>query len=235
MSDIGSLKEQMLQGLRIMTREALFEKAYGHISARVGDGHCLMTGHIHGQQRTLDDLGPADILLVDLDGNVEEGELETPGEFPIHTEVYKARPDVGCVVHCHPRAPVTLSIAGKDVLPVNFRGTIFSPRVRTFTDPTQIDDEEKGRAMAEALGNDRAVVLRAHGVVCVGKDVPEAVVTTIDLNEVARFQLEASAIGEPLVVGEEYMRNGVIAGLEDEFFSSAWNYYVARLGKETIR
>lgn len=226
--EVVGLKEQVLQALRILVGEGLFEKAYGHISVRLSNDTCLMTGHIHGQQKTFHDLGLDDIISIDLDGNVQAGDLEPPGEFPIHTEIYKARDDVGCVIHCHPRAAVTLSIAGKNVLPVSMRGTIFSPEVPTFTDPTQIDDVEKGRALARCLATGRAVVLRGHGVTCVGKDIMEAAVTTLDLEDTAKFQLQASAIGDPIPVDREHMSSGVIAGLEDEFFSSAWLYYLAK-------
>lgn len=235
MNDVeqANLRNDIVQALKILVGEGLFEKAYGHISARVpGEDLCLITGHIHGLEKTLDDLSADDVLLIDMDGNVKEGDLEPPGEFPIHTEIYRKREDVNSVVHCHPRAPVTLSIAGQDVLPVSFRGTIFSPSVPTFVDPTQIDDREKGSALADCLGSNRAVVLRGHGVACTGSSVMEAAVTTLDLEDVAQFQLDASALGEPQVVGDEYMRSGVIAGLEDEFFTSAWNYFVAKYRKK---
>lgn len=226
---VRKLKEEIPEALRIMVGEGLFEKAYGHISVRIPDtGLCCMMGHIHDQQRTLDSIGADDILVVDMKGHVREGALEPPGEFYIHTEILKRRPDVGAVVHCHPKAPVTLSIAGQNVLPVSIRGTIFAPEVPTFTDPTQIDTAEKGAAHAEKLGDGRAVVLRAHGVTCVGKDLMEATVTTIDLSEVAQLQLDASSISKPLIIEDKYVSGGVIAGLEHEFFSSAWQYFVAK-------
>jgi ribulose-5-phosphate 4-epimerase/fuculose-1-phosphate aldolase len=109
------------------------------------------------------------------------------------------------------------------------RGSIFAPEVPVVDDPTQIDTPEKGAAVAEALGSARAVVLRGHGVVCVGQSIIEATVTTIDLNENAQLQLAAAAIGEPRVVRAEHLgTDGVIQGLEHEFFSSSWHYHVAK-------
>jgi ribulose-5-phosphate 4-epimerase/fuculose-1-phosphate aldolase len=220
----------ILTALAILRSERVFEKAYGHISVRTQAGdHCWIMRHIHGEERTLDSFSEEDLIIIDLDGHVTSGTGEPPGEYPIHTEIYKRRPDVGAIVHCHPKAPVILSIAGRAVRPVSMRGSIFAPEVPVADDPTQIDTPEKGAAVADALGNGRAVVLRGHGVVCVGQRLVEATVTTIDLNENAQLQLAAAAIAEPRVVQAEHLgADGVIQGLEHEFFSSSWLYHVAK-------
>jgi ribulose-5-phosphate 4-epimerase/fuculose-1-phosphate aldolase len=229
-SDERSSHSAILTALAILRSENVFEKAYGHISVRTQAGdHCCIMRHIHGEERTLDTFSEEDLIVIDLDGHVALGTGEPPGEYPIHTEIYKRRPDVGAIVHCHPKAPVILSIAGRAVLPVSMRGSIFAPEVPVADDPTQIDTPEKGAAVADALGDGRAVVLRGHGVVCVGQSIVEATVTTIDLNENAQLQLAAAAIAEPRVVRAEHIgSDGVIQGLEHEFFSSSWHYHVAK-------
>lgn len=233
--DVTQLKSHIVQALRVLLGEGLIEKAYGHISVRIPDSdRCCIVGHIHGITRTLDSITVEDILVIDMDGNVQEGQLEPPGEFPIHTEIYKRRPDVGAVVHCHPKSPVALSIAGECVLPVTMRGAIFAPEVPTFSDPTQIDTSEKGEGVAEVLSDNRAVVLRGHGVVVVGENLVEACVATVDLEEVAQLQLAAYSSGrEPQVIEGSYMSGGVIAGLEDEFFSGPWHYYLAKYSEKS--
>jgi L-fuculose-phosphate aldolase len=231
---VRTQKALILQALRIMVGEGLFEKAYGHVSARIPETElCCLLGHIHDQERTLDSVTEEDIIVIDMAGSVHEGVLEPPGEFPIHTEIYKRRPEIGSIVHCHPRAPIILSIAGQNVRPVSMRAVIFAPEVPTFADPTQIDSPDRGAALAEALGNARAIVLRGHGVVCTGGDVVEASVTALDLDEAAQLQLAASSIGEPLIIEDEHISKGVIRGLEGEFFTSAWHYFVAKYNVES--
>jgi ribulose-5-phosphate 4-epimerase/fuculose-1-phosphate aldolase len=216
---------EILTALAILRSEGVFEKAYGHVSVRLHDGGVCILRHIHGEARTLDSVREDDLIVIDLEGRVRAGAGEPPGEYPIHTEIYRRRADVGAIVHCHPTAPIALSIAGENVKPVSMRSVIFAPEVPTFDDPMQIDSPGKGGAVAETLGTGRAVVLRGHGVVCVGADLVEATVTAIDLSETAQLQLAASAIGPPRVIGDEYLE-GRRPGRE--FFSGPWHYYVAR-------
>lgn len=230
--DAAALRDSVLLALAVLGGEGLIDRAYGHVSVRVpGTEHCYINGHIHDEPRTLDDLDPVDVIRIDLDGAVMEGDLEPPGEYPIHTEIYRAREDVGAVVHSHAYAPVCLSVAGHDVLPVGYRGSMFSPRVPTFRDPSQIETSAKGAEMTRVLGDERAVVLHGHGVVCVGGTVAEAVLTTLALEAVARLQLDALRVGELELIREEELGLPGVPGPRDPIPTHAWNYYVARYGR----
>lgn len=224
-----AVRAEILEGLRVLTGEGMFEKAFGHISARLpGTDLVCVLGHIHAEERTLGELHPEDVVVADLDGNVVEGSLEPPGEFAIHTGVYRMRPDVGAVVHCHPRAPVTLSIARQEILPVTWRASIFGPRVPLFEDPRQIETPEAGAELAHALGNGRAVVLMGHGVVCVGETVGQAAVVTLDLNDAARFQLGALAAGGAHPLDPRFLGDRASTPAHAEGFTAAWQYFRAK-------
>jgi ribulose-5-phosphate 4-epimerase/fuculose-1-phosphate aldolase len=226
---IEETRQQLLQGLRVLDGEGMFEKAFGHISARVPNSELIvMMGHVHDHERTLAQTQADDLIVIDPNGRVVEGRFDPPGEFPIHTEVLRARPDVISVVHCHPRGPVTLSITRTPVLPVTWRASIFFPEVPLFPDPRQIETTEQGRQVAEALGDGRAVTLIGHGVVCVGASVGQAAVVTLDLNDAARFQLEAMAAGEAHTLPGELVGHRRTTAPSAEGFTSAWNFYRAK-------
>ncbi len=232
-SAIAETRRELLEGLRVLDGEGMFEKAFGHISARVpGTELIVMMGHVHDRERTLAQTRAEDLIVVDLDGRVVQGDFDPPGEFPIHTEVLRARPDVGSVVHCHPWAPVALSITRTPVLPVTWRASIFSPEVPLFPDPRQIETRDHGREVASALSDGRAVTLMGHGVVCVGASVGQAVVVTLDLNDAARFQLQAMAAGVAHPLPPELVAHRRTTPPDAEGFTSAWNFYRAKWAQE---
>ncbi len=230
---VQQTKLDLLAGLRVLDGEGMFEKAFGHMSARVPASELIvMMGHVHDYERTLSETRVEDLIVIDPDGQVVDGAFEPPGEFPIHTEVLRARPDVACVVHCHPRAPVALSITRTEILPVTWRASIFYPKVPLFRDCRQIETPDHGRQMAATLGDGRAVTLMGHGVVCVGASVGHAVVTTLDLNDAARFQLEAMAAGGAYALPEQQVAHRRSTPPEAEGFTSAWNFYRAKWAEE---
>lgn len=226
---LADTKRQLIEGLRVLDGEGMFEKAFGHISARVpGSELIVMMGHVHDRVRTLAQTTADSLIVIDADGRVLDGPYDPPGEFPIHTEVLRARADIGAVVHCHPRAPVALSITRTEVLPVTWRSSIFHPRVPLLEDPRQIDTRQRGLALVEKLGDGRAVTLMGHGVVCVGASVGQAAVVTIDLADAARFQLEAMAAGTAYPLPDELVAERASTPPDAEGFTSAWNYYRAK-------
>jgi L-fuculose-phosphate aldolase len=142
----------------------------------------------------LEEVGAADVVAVDLaDG--DEGGAGMPDELPLHREIYRARPDVGGVVHTHPQASVAVSlhpegwtVACQDAVP-------FWNRIAFHEQAGLVASAEAGRRLADALGDRRAVLLRGHGLVTVGADVEEATVRAVQLERALRVQLAAQALG----------------------------------------
>lgn len=141
----------------------------GHLSTR-GPGE----GQLYIQP--VDDsraaLRPDRVLLVSFDAEVVEGEGEPPSELAIHTEVYRARPDVGAVAHFH-HDPTTMFtvVEGAAVVPVKNHAARWADGVPVHPDPSHISTPEQGRALAATLGGASAALLRGHGEVVVAEDV----------------------------------------------------------------
>lgn len=145
-----------------------------------------------------DEVGPDDVLLIDRDGEVLEGRGRRHAEYPIHTEVVAAVPEVGAVVHTH--APAAVAFAALDVplRPISHEGTMFvPPDIARFTKTGDlILTSELGADVARALGRRNALLLVNHGIVTVGPDVATAVMTAVLLDRACRMQLHAMAAGE---------------------------------------
>ncbi len=176
------------------------------------------------------------VLLVGWDGEVLEGSGRRHAEYPIHTEVMRARPDVQCVVHTHAPAAVAFASLGEPLRPISHEGTFFvPPDVARFTlTGDLILTRELGQALAQTLGERNAALLVHHGIVTVGPDVPTAVVGAILLERACRKQLMAMAAG-PLRTwssDEEALRKRQHC-YPPELVRQAWDYLVRRAAERS--
>ena len=232
--ELTAIRERVALGVRILAQQGVFPLALGHVSERVPGENliCILSGEVHDRGGTLDGIGLAEIVVINLEGKLIEGEVKPPGERFIHTEIYRTRPEARSVVHSHPPIAVALSTAGQEVLPITARSFHFAPGVRIFSYHGQIDDPPAGAQVAATLGQNCALVLRGHGSVTVGESLEEACINTLTLEETARQQWIAAAFGAPQPLSVE-------GETEDDrspwntpgFYRAAWSYYCAQLTK----
>ena len=166
----------------------------GHVSVRVpGDPlHFYMKPHSYG----FDEITPDNLVVCNLQGEKVGGGGRRHSEVYIHSEIYKARPDVGSVVHTHSVHAVALSATGRPLLPISQPGVAFFDGLPVYTDSIDlIRTSELGAGVARALGSCKAVLLRHHGAVVVGATVEESTVLTLMLDNACRIQLLAEAAG----------------------------------------
>lgn len=166
----------------------------GHVSIRVpGDAsHFLMKPHSHG----LDEITPENIVLCNLAGEKVGGSGRRHSEVFIHSEIYKARPDVHSVIHAHPTHAVAFSATGRPLLPISQPAVAFADGLGVFTEAIDlIRTPALGAGVARALGLHKAALMRNHGVAVVGATVEEATVLAIMLENACQIQLLAQAGG----------------------------------------
>jgi ribulose-5-phosphate 4-epimerase/fuculose-1-phosphate aldolase len=187
----------LIKAWRFLYRRGFIE-GFGHISARVpGTDQWLLTRHSLGPEAH-----PEDFLLHDLDGRRIAGRGDMPGEFPIHLEILKARPDVGSVIHYHGMYSTAFTTAAtpagpRALQPIHLMGTLFHDGIPTYPDPRLVSNAERGVALTRALGSHRAVLLRAHGAAITGGSVEEAVAGAFLFEENAQRAVISAQLGEP--------------------------------------
>lgn len=223
MNEIDKLKEALVLACRIAGSEGLVY-GFGHISARIpGTDRYLIPRTVAPADTTAED-----ILTVDLQGTVVEGKGTPRFENWIHTCIYRVRPDVGSVSHVHPEYVIILSSTGTRIQPVHNFGAVFPQGVGLYRKAGLIDNEELGAEVADALGMAPALMLRGHGAVVVGADVVDATLRSIYLEEAARIQYRAIAVGTPIFYTEE--ESEMIQGQvhNPKTIPSTWQFYVNR-------
>jgi L-fuculose-phosphate aldolase len=189
-------RQKLIDAGRILDEAGLADLTRGHVSIRVpGDPtHFYMKPHSFG----FEEITPENIVICNLDGEKIGGGGRKHSEVYIHSEIFKARPDVMSVIHAHPTYAVAWSATGKPLQPISQPGIAFADGVPYFTDTVDlIRSTDMGAGVARALGTHKAVLMRNHGVAVVGATVDEATILTIMLDNAAQIQLLAEAAGGP--------------------------------------
>lgn len=178
---------------RILDIEGHNDMSLGHLSMRdpKGRGIWMKRGLIG-----LEEVFEEDFLLLDFAGNVLDGEGVVHLEWPMHTELMLARPDIDYVGHTHPRYATYFS-ATQDVLrPYCNEGVWFESNVPHYRGTSDlIDTRDLGRALGEAIGDARAVFLMNHGVTFVGADIREMTLGGVFVERAAHAQITLAQSG----------------------------------------
>jgi len=225
MSDIRQLKEQIVRCIRMLENEGIVDYN-GHASARIdGDRMLSNIGSCQRANLTVDD-----ICTIDFDGNVIEGNGKPPLEFHLHAGVYKARPDVGAVIHAHPNWSTILTTAGAPYLPVYAQGTLVYP-MPVLDSPDSINNTRMAKALTDVLGESPAALMKAHGAVTTGKTIVDAFVLMNYLEDNSYRQYMAAQIGTPYSFTPEE-----IAACQEKLwspglFQRTWDHFSAKLDK----
>jgi L-fuculose-phosphate aldolase len=215
-----TLREQVAWACRIVAAEGYADLTLGHVSARESGG---TTVYIKRKGIALGEVTPEDVVETD------DASADLHLETVLHTEVYRARPDVGAVVHGHPPYATALSATSAELELLTHDAVLFADGVARFDDPDLIVEPEQGAAVARALGTRRAVLLRNHGVIVVGKDVPWAVLAAATLERAARLQAIASRLGELRPISPELAAALLPVKYRDEFVDEYWDAWMRRV------
>ncbi len=195
---IRSLKEKLVVANRILSLDKL-ATPFGHVSARIpGTDTFLIARSVAPAMVTLDD-----ILVCDLNGKILEGNYkDTYSEVPIHTEIYKKRKDVNSVAHTHSTYVIALSMTDTAILPYN--SFYLGPQpLAMFRKRGLIHTAEWGGEICNLMGPNRAVVLKGHGAVIIGKSIEDVVSKSHILERTAELQWKAMAVGKLVPFTEE--------------------------------
>jgi L-fuculose-phosphate aldolase len=211
MEERERLGQQCRLGARILWQE--LRDVWGHVAHRL-PGDDASKGFVLSYVRVGEwPHDPDEVMVFDYDGNVLEGKREIPNEIKLHTEIFKARPDVNSVIHAHPHMAVALSMAGKTIHAISQQSVRYGHGVPVFPGDF-ITSNESARELATTLGDSRAVLMKGHGAVVIGVNVPDAVQNMLYLEQAAKQQIWAGCLGEPELFEERLWPLRVGSGRE---------------------
>lgn len=189
----NQIRQDVVSACRIIAKLKLDSGPFGNISIRIPDTD---TFWVNPEGVTFDQLKPADMVRVDVDGIVLEGDIAPhPGTF-IHREIYRLRDDISAIVHTHSENTVLMSLLGCAIEPYTQLGAaIYDDQgiYHGFTGPVRTSDE--GRAIAEALSSRSIVIAKNHGLFAAGTTIEAALWDFVIADLAAKIHLSAKSMG----------------------------------------
>ena len=196
-------KQRLAAAFRLFARYGFDEGIAGHITVRDPEfTDCFWVnpfGMYFGHIRV------SDLLLVNDRGEVIKGNKPiNTAAFAIHSQIHQARPDINAAAHAHSLHGKTWSTLGRLLDPLTQDACAFFEDHALFDDYTGVVlDPQEGQRIATTLGSKKAIILRNHGLLTVGRSVDEAAYWFVTMEHSCQAQLLAEAVGQPTAIDRE--------------------------------
>lgn len=198
-----ALLDDLVAANRILAEHGVID-AYGHVSLRSPESPKRF---FLARAIAPETVQAADVLEYDLDGNpIDAGGRDSVSERFIHSEIYRARPDVMSVVHNHSPSVIPFSVTGVKMRALFHMASFIGEGLPNFEirkvkkgSDLLVRDPKLGAALAKTLGKSAAALMRGHGSVTVGEDLQRAVGRSVYLEMSAIMQMQALLLSKKIV------------------------------------
>ena len=215
------LKEKVFKANLDLVRHGLVIFTWGNVSAIDPETRLVV---IKPSGVAYDVMKASDMVVVDLNGNVVDGDLNPSSDTPTHIELYKAFPQIGGVVHTHSTYATAWAQAGKDIPNIGTtHADYFHSEIPCTNDMTEAQvngdyEKETGTVIIERINNGGinpmhtpGVLVKNHGPFAWGKDANDAVHNAVVMEQVAKMAHIAFAVNpnltmNPLLIEKHFSR-----------------------------
>ena len=201
--DYEALKSAIIEKCRVLEKMGYFIGTWGNISVRVAEGFLVTPSRI-----AYDVIQPSDFVLVSSEGKLLAGHRLPSSETEIHRAVLNKKGGVGAIIHSHSPYATAVSCLHcaippfvEDLVQI-IGGQVNCTRYVPAGQHMRISEE-----VARTIGQENAVLLANHGVMCCGRDLEEAFVASQILEKAAFMMLAAAAKGAVIAIPDEHVRS----------------------------
>jgi L-fuculose-phosphate aldolase len=207
---------------RILSREGCDSGVGGHISARAAGEDAFWVSPYEYFDQTV----AAGVLKVgfDLQFVGRAGKASPAVEF--HAAIYKERPDVDAIIHTHSHYAAVLCSTGRTIGMYHHEATIFYDTQAVFVEDG-ISLVADGKAIAAALGENRLLLMKNHGIVIASQSIESATIEALMAEKAARYHLESEAAGGTELSLKETIAVG--SGYRQYYLPGMWSANLRRL------
>ncbi len=186
-------------------QSGLISLSGGNVSMRMPNGHILITP----SGTSYETMKERDVVVVDGKGNRIEGKLRESVDTVALLYIYEHMPKVNAIIHTHQPYATAVGLLG-DVFPAAVTTlanvTLGEVNVAPYCSAASLD---MGVQTVNYIGERRAVILKHHGVITIGKDLKEALYAAVYMEDAAKTYLAAKAAGEPAIMTQEQTQDAV--------------------------
>ena len=218
--ELEDLKHDFVLACRVLVNERVSEGAF-NVSCRI-EGEKMIAIPVTSP------------MFVTKNNLITSKISEDPPNWKAHPAIYKESPDVNAIIHCHPPYVTAFSTLSEDFVPVHHYGAPFHNKIVRYTSPGQTKSENRARSIARQLNGNRAILQQGHGVIVVGKDLHEALILTLFLEEACWMNHKARQMGKPNYLTIKQSLKITPQILKQRSQDKAWHHYVSKLQKSSF-
>ncbi len=223
------IRQKVALTCRILAGEGHESALAGQITAR---GEKPGTYHMLTFGLGFDEACASNVILVDDDLNVLEGEGMPNPSNRFHLWIYRHHPQVNSIVHTHPPYVSALSVVGEELAVAHMDHTMFHDDCAFLPEwPGVPIGDEEGEMISAALGNKRAILLAHHGQLVACARPEEAAVMAVFIERAAKLQVLARAIGPIKPVRPELAKEAHDYRLKPKAVDATFHYFARRVLK----
>ena len=194
-------RAELIATARAMQPAGLNKGTSGNVSLRHGDGF-----YITPTGMPYDKLVADDIPLMALDGS-HVGARKPSSEWRFHRDLYAARPEVGAVLHAHSPFAVSLACLRRDIPPFHYMIARFGGDSVRCADYAIFGSQALSTAAMHAMDGRKGCLLATHGLLVAGRDLDEALMLAIELEELCEQYWRTCQLGDPVLLSAAEMRD----------------------------
>lgn len=200
-------RKSIIQAALSMNAMGINQGTSGNVSVRYGNRMLVTPSGV-----PYEELDPKDLCATEIkkDGKAWEGDLAPSSEWRFHLDIYKARPDVGAVVHTHSMYATVMAICGKPIPAVHYMVAASGGTEIRVAKYATYGTEELSKNALEALEGRTCCLLKNHGVIATGPNIKRALWLASEVETVARQYHLALTIGGGDIIPDDEM-NRIIA------------------------
>jgi len=190
----------VLRAARHMSESGLSAGTSGNVSARAPGGMLVTPSALPYDEIVVDD-----VVLMNLEGRVLEGERKPTTEWPMHAAIYRARPEVGAIVHAHATFCTTLAVLRRAIPPFHYMVALAGGDSIRCAPYTAFGTRALADHAVEALEDRTACLLSNHGMVALGASAASALRLAFEVERLAELYWRALLVGEPVLLTPDEM------------------------------
>ncbi len=195
----ATLRKQLINTALAMNTIGINQGTSGNISVRIDEGFLITPSAL-----PYEECCPEDIVLMDLAGN-PTGNQKPSSEWRFHRDIYLHREDAGAILHAHPPWCTTLACLGKEIPSFHYMVAVAGGATIRCAPYATFGTQDLSDHALLALEERNACLLANHGMLCLEKDLQQALSLAIEVENLACIYGQALQIGEPLLLGQEEM------------------------------
>lgn len=221
-ASISTIKRELALGYRMLGHEGLGLGLLAHLTVRHPSKDAFFSYQL-GQ--SVEEVKIRDICEANFDAITADKSLKVNPTLRMHGVVYRARPDVKCILHHHGDNCVAMGAIGQILKPIDRSAARWHREIDIIEDYDKAYKiAEQGDAIVKVLGMKKALILKFHGILVTGRSIRDVVVSGIDLERSLGVQLKAMAAGRIATMPAKEIQDAKSLFVSDLYIDGTWNY-----------